>query len=267
MTAHAQSADHSILATLLALDRSSVWDFDGGVTLGFDAGHPQGMVLVDGTWWISTVDIPAKAGWLLAVDAGGRLLDRWPCGEGSRYHPGGIHGDANGLWLAVAEYRPHSSTDVFHCVPGRAPVHRFHHGDHLGAIAAAGDGPLVAWTWGSRELLRLDTDGPVVARRRNPSHFVDYQDLHVLSTGHAVCSGIGTRLSKGGRRLGGLGVLRLEDLTWETEVPFPGYSPTTDLAATANPLHLEVVDGRLRLHLLPDGGAGTILTWSIPITG
>lgn len=257
------TADHTILATLLGLDRSSVWRFDGGLTLGFDAGHPQGMVLIDGTWWISTVDIPGRAGWLLAVDTEGRLKDRWSCGDGDRYHPGGVHGNAAGVWLAVAEYRPHSTTEVFHCVPGEAPVPRFHYGDHLGALAPAGDGSLATWTWGSRKLLRLDIEGHVVARRRNPSHFVDYQDLHVLGTGHAVCSGIGRPLSRGRRRLGGLGVLRLDDLTWETEVPFTGYSPTTDLVATANPLHLDVVDGRLRVHLLPDGGAGTILTWSI----
>lgn len=256
--------DETILATLLALDSTGGWDFDGGISLGFDAGHPQGMVLVDDTWWISSVDIPAQCGWLMAVDGAGRLLERWPCGDTVRYHPGGTDCADGGLWLAAAEYRPDSTTDVYHCALGATPEKRFRYPDHLGAIAPAGDGSLVAWTWGSRDLLRLDTSGTVLDRRVNPSHYVDYQDLQVLSTGHAVCSGIGRSLSRGGRRLGGLGVLRLEDLTWAIELPFRSYSPVTDLVATANPLYLDVVAGRVRVHLLPDERDGTILTWSIP---
>lgn len=256
--------DATILATLSALDRSSPWALDGGVHLGFDAGHPQGMVRVDGTWWISTVDLATRTGWLVAADGEGRRIGRWPCGDAVRYHPGGTDLSGGAMWLAAAEYRPGSTTDVYRCTPGDAPELWFRHPDHLGAIAAAGDGTLVAWTWGSRDLLRLDPSGAVLDRRENPSHFVDYQDLQVLVSGHAVCSGIGGSLRPGGRLLGGLGVLRLDDLRWVTEVPFPGYSPATGLVATANPLHLEVVDGRLRLHLLPDGGDGTIFTWSTP---
>ncbi len=144
--------------------------------------------------------------------------------------------------------------------------HRFRHPDHLGAIAATDDGSLLAWTWGSRALLRLDIGGAVLARRVNPSHFVDHQDLHVLGTGHVVCSGVGRALVRNGRKLGGFGVLRLADLAWEVEVPFPGYSKATEQVATYNPMHLDVANGRLRVHLLPDEGeAGAILTWSTPL--
>ncbi len=258
--------DHAILATLLSLDRATRWSLDGGVRLRFDAWHPQGMTLVDGTLWITTVDLGTLTGWLVAADADGGLLDRWPCGDATRFHPGGTDRDVDGtLWLAAAEYRPTSSTDVFRRPPGGEAERCFGHPDHLGAIAPAGDGSLVAWTWGSRELLRLDTAGAVVARRVNPSHFVDYQDLHVLTTGHAVCTGVGRALMRGGRKLGGVGVLRLADLTWEAEVPFPGYSPVTDMVGTYNPMHVDVVDGRLRLHLLPDQADGTIFTWSVPL--
>lgn len=261
-------ADEAILATLLSLDRSVRWTLDGGVQLGFDALHPQGMVLVDDTWWISTVDLAAGAGWLLAADRDGALVGRWSCGVADRHHPGGIDVDVDeSLWLAVAEYRPASTTDVYHLLPGGVAEHRFRHADHLGAIAAVGDGSLVAWTWGSRELLRFDTAGNVLVRRINPSHFVDHQDLHVLGTGHAVCSGVGRSLGGGGRKLGGIGVLRLDDLTWELELPFPGYSPATDQVATYNPMHLDVAEGRLRIHLLPDQGDGTIYAWSVPLAG
>lgn len=259
-------ADQAILATLLSLDRTTRWTLDGGVRLGFDALHPQGMTLVDGTWWITTVDLATQTGWLLAADRAGVLLDRWPCGDEARFHPGGTDSDVDGsLWLAAAEYRPHSTTEVFHRLPDGGSEHRFSHPDHLGAIAPAGNGTLVAWTWGSRRLLRFDRSGTLLEQRVNPSHFVDHQDLHVLRTGHAVCTGVGRALTRGGRKLGGIGVLRLADLVWEVEVPFPGYSPDTDQVGTYNPMHVDVEDGRLRLHLLPDQGQARIFTWSIPL--
>ena len=72
-------------------------------------------------------------------------------------------------------------------------------------------------------------------------------------------------LERGGRKLGGIGVLRLEDLTWVAELPFPGYSPATGQVGTYNPMHLDVTDGRLRLHLLPDQDRAAIFTWSTPV--
>ena len=224
------------------------------------------MVRHEGTWWITSVDLRSSTGWLLAADPAGALLGRWPCGDRERFHPGGLDGATDGsLWLAVAEYRPASTTDVYQQLPGAPADHRFRHPDHLGAIAAVGDGSLVAWTWGSRELLLLAPDGTVLLRRDNPSHFVDHQDLHVLRTGHAVCTGVGRSLERGGRKLGGIGVLRLADLAWVAELPFPGYSPATGQVGTYNPMHLDVVDGHLRLHLLPDEGRAAIYTWSTPL--
>ena len=259
-------ADEAVLTTLLSMDRTDRWTLDGALQLGFDAGHPQGMVLLDGTWWITSVDLPSSTGWLIAGDVDGALVGRWPCGDTHRFHPGGTDSGADGsLWLAAAEYRPASTTDVYQQVPGDVAEHRFRHPDHLGAIAPVGDGSLVTWTWGSRELLRLAADGTVLVRRTNPSHYVDHQDLHVLTTGHAVCTGVGRALERGGRKLGGIGVLRLEDLAWVAELPFPGYSPVTGQVGTYNPMHLDVTDGRLRVHLLPDQDRAAIFTWSTPL--
>ncbi len=259
-------ADEAVLATLVSIDRTHRWTLDGALQLGFDAGHPQGMVLLDGTWWITTVDLGSSTGWLLAAGTDGALLGRWPCGDSERFHPGGTDAGADGsLWLAAAEYRPASTTDVYRQLPGDPAEHRFRHPDHLGAIAPVGDGSLVAWTWGSAELLRLTADGEVLVRRRNPSHYVDHQDLHVLTTGHAVCTGVGRALERGGRKLGGIGVLRLEDLAWVAELPFPGYSPVTGQVGTYNPMHLDVAAGRLQLHLLPDQDRAPIFTWSTPL--
>jgi hypothetical protein len=256
--------DAAVLSTLLRLTASDRWRDDGALELAFDVHHPQGLVAHDGRWLISTVDIPQTQGWLLVADAQGRLVERIPCGDATRYHPGGIGADGAGVWVAAAEYRPGSTTTVAHLASGAPPEVRFEHPDHLGAVARHGD-ELVAWTWGSRQLLRLGLSGEVLQRRRNPSHFVDYQDLHVLATGHAVCSGVGRALVKGEHRIGGIGVLRLDDLTWEAELPLAAYSPASGLPVTYNAMHLDVADGRVRLHLLPDSGRGSIFTYSTPL--
>ena len=256
--------DEAVLATLLALTAADRWRDDGALELHFDVHHPQGIVGHDGRWLISTVDVAGGQGWLLVADEAGRLLERVACGDGERFHPGGIGADETGVWLAAAEYRPSSTATVSHLAHGATPDIRFRHPDHLGAIARHGD-ELVAWTWGSRQLLRLDLAGEVLQRRRNPSHFVDYQDLHVLGTGHAVCSGVGRAMVRGEHRIGGLGVLRLDDLTWELEVPMAAFSPASALPVTYNAMHLEVSDDRLRLHLLPDTGTASILRYSIPL--
>jgi hypothetical protein len=234
----ATDEDSAVLATLLALTAADRWRDDGALELRFDVHHPQGIVRHDGRWLISTVDVAQGQGWLLVADGDGRLVERVPCGDGDRFHPGGIGADAGGVWLAAAEYRPSSTTTVSHVAHGSTPEVHFRHPDHLGAIARHGD-ELIAWTWGSRELLRLDLAGNVLQRRRNPSHFVDYQDLHVLGTGHAVCSGVGRAMVRGEHRIGGLGVLRLDDLTWEAEVPMAAFSrraaspsPTTPCTST-----------------------------------
>src|SRR3954468_15432248 len=99
-------ADALIDATIAAATRETPWELVDEVPLRFDAFHPQGMVRVDGTWWLSTVDIGARRGLLMAADGEGRFIMQLPVGDRERYHPGGIDFDGAALWVAAAEYRP-----------------------------------------------------------------------------------------------------------------------------------------------------------------
>lgn len=257
-----------LASAVLGLDRRSRWELVGARSLRFDAHHPQGMTRLAGHWWITTVDVDARQGWVLVVDDDGALVERIAVGDGDRYHPGGTDSDGTALWVACAEYRPHSSTSVLRLAPGSPPEPVFEVDDHVGAIARAGpDGDLVGWTWGSRRFLRWRVDGTAVTSRPNPGGFVDHQDGQWIGAGRVLCGGVGgLRLPSGPAPVGGLALLRVDDLVVEHEVPFPGYSPSGRVG-THNPLWAEATDAHLLLHLLPDDGVGTIFTWATPLTG
>lgn len=259
--------DAAMATTIGALTRRTAWEQCGETSLQFDAHHPQGMVRVGALWWVSTVDIDNRRGAVLAVDANGTLVDRVDVGDGVRFHPGGLDFDGEALWVAAAEYRPTSSAAIVRLVPGESPEHVFDVADHVGAIARCGpDGDLVGWSWGSRVLYRWSVDGTLVASALNPSFFVDFQDLQWLGTGHFVCGGVSSLEFPGGRRqLGGIALLDAETLCVKREVPFPHHSTVTGRAATANPLFVEVVDGALVAHVLPDDGFGTIVSYRSPL--
>ena len=262
--------------TLLRIDRTTPWTLVETLPLTFDVRHPQGMVRIDGVWWVSTVDIADRSGWVLAVDGlSGALLDRIPVGDETRFHPGGMDFDGAALWVACAEYRPRSSATIARLVPGeRTADVAFAVDDHVGAVVRLGvGGDLVGWTWGSRHFKRWRLDGTEVLDVRNPGHFVDHQDGQWLGTGGVpglggsdsdlvLCGGVG---SVGGSPLGGLGVLHGDGLTMAREVPFGERSPSTGRAATQNPIFAEVVGTDVVVHLLPDDGeAGAILSYATP---
>jgi hypothetical protein len=255
----------TLVDTFLRIDRSTTWTLVETLPLTFDVRHPQGMVRIDGVWWISTVDTADRSGWVLAVDGlSGALLDRIPVGDETRFHPGGMDFDGVALWVACAEYRPHSTATIARLVPGeRTAEVAFAVEDHVGGVVRLGvGGDLVGRTWGSRHFKRWRLDGTELLDVRNPGHFVDHQDGQWLGDDLVLCGGVGA----GG--LGGVGVLRGEELVMAREVPFAERSPTTGRAATQNPIFAESVDGDVVVHLLPDDGeAAAVLSYATPARG
>jgi hypothetical protein len=225
-------------------------------------------VRIESAWWISTVDITTTSGWLLKVGGDGELLDRVAVGDDVRFHPGGMGFDGRSLWVASSEYRPRSSAVIERIdLADDGSIHRetaFAVDDHIGGVVRVGPaGDLLGWTWGSRRFRRWTIDGELVAEVRHPSHFVDYQDGQWIGDDLAVCGGVATvEVSQGKVSLGGLGVVRAGDLAVVMETPFPGYSAATGRAATQNPIHVEVSNGDLVVHLLPDDGHGRILSFA-----
>ena len=149
------------------------------------------MARVGSIWWISTVDVSARRGLVLAVDGSGELVEQIPIGDHQRYHPGGIDFDGAAFWMPCAEYRPDSRQPCIDCNPAGPPRQPFEVDDHVGAMARCGtDGDLVGWSWGSRRFYRWSVDGRLDAVRVNPAFFVDHQDCQWLDSGHLLCGGV-----------------------------------------------------------------------------
>jgi hypothetical protein len=261
--------DAAVAATISSLNRATTWQVIDELPLKFDSHHPQGMARIGSTWWISTVDIGARRGLVMAVDEHGELIEEVPIGDSLHYHPGGMDFDGSDLWIPCAEYRPDSTTTVYRMQPGETPQHAFDVDDHVGALARCGpQGDIVGWSWGSRHFYRWTVDGHLRAARVNPAFFVDHQDCQWLDSGHLLCGGVAeVGLASGPGWLGGLGLLDVDELVMEREVPFPIYSSTTGRVGTHNPLWAEVCGDQMILHLLPDDGMSTIVSYATPIVG
>ena len=186
----------------------------------FDTQHPQGMVKIGDTLYISSVEIttPTKrfaqpqgdydrdtgtgVGHLYKVDMNGKLITDLKLGEGSIYHPGGIDYDGRYIWVAVAEYRPNSRSIVYRVDPATMTATEvFRYGDHIGGIVHnTDDRTLHGVSWGSRRFYRWTLDGagrvgnadvaPAKLRVMNPAHYIDYQDCKYLGRREMLCSGL-----------------------------------------------------------------------------
>ena len=257
------------VATIASLTRATQWRLISELPMKCDAHHPQGMTKIGSTWWISTVDVEARHGYVLVVDSDGDLLERVPVGDDQRYHPGGMDFDGVACWIPAAEYRPDSTTTVYRLEPGGVPVRAFDVNDHVGALARCGNGgDLVGWSWGSRRFFRWSAEGDLRASRPNPAFFVDYQDCQWFDGGHLLCGGVAdVGLSSGRGWLGGIALLDTNSLRIERAVPFPEYSSATGRVGTHNPIWAEVNGNDLIIHLLPDDGRSAILSYSTPLVG
>lgn len=269
MLCHPTRTDAAISATVASMHRTTTWTLVDELPLRFDSHHPQGMARIGSTWWISTVDIHARRGLVMVVDDGGDVVEQVPIGDSVRYHPGGMDFDGASLWIPCAEYRPDSTTSVYRLQPGERPQLVFELDDHVGALARCGpEGDLVGWSWGSRNFYRWTIDGHLRAARVNPAFFVDHQDCQWLDSGHLLCGGVAeVGLASGPGWLGGLGLLDIDELVMQREVPFPIYSSVTSRVATHNPIWAEVRGDDLIVHLLPDDGRSTILSYATPVFG
>jgi hypothetical protein len=257
----------AVAETIASMTRATTWQLVDELPVRFDLRHPQGMARIGATWWISTVDVEARRGLVMAVDGAGSLVDQIPIGDDRHYHPGGMDFDGIALWIPCAQYRPDSTTTVYRLQPGAPPEAAFDVDDHVGAIArCGGDGDLVGWSWGSRRFYRWTVGGHLRAARVNPAFFVDHQDCQWLDSGHLLCGGVAeVGLSSGPGWLGGLGLLDVDDLVMQREVPFPVYSPTSGRVATHNPVWSEIRGDHLIVHLLPDDGMGVIQSYATPL--
>lgn len=157
--------------------------------------HTQGMKIAGDALFVSCVDKERhrarlyRFAWPEPASAPAKAADLT---EGNRYHPSGLDRAGDCLWVAVAEYRPRSSSRVLCLDPeSLEPRSSFEVQDHIGALAAPGD-RLVGFNWDAREIYLWDSSGRELDRGESPSKAA-YQDCKALDAKTIVCSGIKSR--------------------------------------------------------------------------
>jgi hypothetical protein len=263
------------------------------IPINFKTHHPQGMVKIGDTFFVSSVEItvPTKrfpepkdgydrdtgqgTGHLFKIDAKGNLLGSVKLGEGAMYHPGGIDYDGRHIWVPVAEYRPNSRAIIYRVDPqAMTATEVFRFGDHIGGIVHnTDDKTLHGVSWGSRRFYKwtLGGDGkvtnadtpPETLRVPNRAHYIDYQDCHYLGGRRMLCSGLNNyRLVADGPvfPLGGLEIVDLRTDQAVYQVPVELWSPSGK-PMTQNPFWVEATESGLRAYFMPDDDNSTLFVY------
>jgi hypothetical protein len=286
----------SIVAERVAkLTRASSWTPVASVRIRFRTFHPQGMVKIGETLFVSSVEVtvptrrlPEPAGGhdrdtgegighLFKIDMAGTLIADLRLGDGPIYHPGGIDYDGKYIWIPVAEYRPDSRSMVYRVEPGAMKAtEMFRFADHIGAIVHnTDDNTLHGVSWGSRRFYRwtLESGGSVTNARTppdrlrtlNPSHYLDYQDCKYVGGRRMLCTGV-TEMRQAPDaplfRLGGIDLVNLEDGRPLHQVPVLLWT-AGGLDMTHNPVWIEPGAIGLRAYFLPEDDASTLYIYDV----
>ena len=279
----AAPGSRSVLADrVTALTRNSVWKLVASVPVRFRTFHPQGMVKIGETFFVSSVEVRNRntgdgTGHLFRIDSTGQLLTDLKLGEGPIYHPGGIDYDGQSIWVPVAEYRPDSHSIIYRVDPKTmkaTEVLRF--ADHIGAIVHnTDDDTLHGVSWGSRRFYRwtLGRDGritngntpPERLRTFNTSYYLDYQDCKYAGARRMLCTGVTEMRQPSANsafRLGGIDLVDLRDGRPVHQVPVLLWT-ASGLDMTHNPVWLEPADTGVRGYFMPEDDTSTIYVYDV----
>ena len=282
---------------VMKLTREASWKPVGSIPVGFPTYHPQGMVKIGESFYVSSVetrvptirfpkpidgydrDTGQGIGHLFKIDKAGKLLVDLPLGEGTMYHPGGIDYDGSNIWVPVAEYRPNSRSIIYRVDPEHMQVTEvFRFPDHIGAIVHnLDDDTLHGVSWGSRRFYRwsLGKDGKVTNAdgprdklwTLNSSHYVDYQDCKYAGQRRMLCTGvteIRPRPDTMPFRLGGLDLIDLTDGRPLHQVPVLLWT-AAGLDMTHNPAWIESTATGLRGYFMPEDNRSTIYVYDVDV--
>jgi len=285
----------TIAERVTKLTRGSSWKRVASVRISFRTYHPQGMVKIGRTLFVSSVEVkvPTKllprpvgdydwdagdgVGHLFKIDMAGNLIADLRLGEGTIYHPGGIDYDGKHVWVSVAEYRPNSRSIVYRVDPeAMKATEMFRFADHIGAIIHnTDDNTLHGVSWGSRRFYRwtLGNDGrvtnadvpPETLRTLNTSHYLDYQDCKYVGDRLMVCTGVAEmrqRPDVAPFRLGGIDLVNLEDGRPVHQVPVLLWT-AGGMDMTHNPVWIEPSATGLRGYFMPEDDKSTLYIYDV----
>jgi len=279
--AAASTDTRSIVAERVTrLARTSSWKRVASLPIAFRTFHPQGMVKIGDTIFVSSVEVKDRAagegvGHLFKIDKAGKLVVDLRLGEQAIYHPGGIDYDGTNIWVPVAEYRPDSHAIVYRVNPATMKATEILRvADHIGAIVHnTDDHTLHGVSWGSRRFYRwtLGPDARVtngqsdVVRTLNPSHYLDYQDCKYVGGRRMLCTGVTEmRQTPNGPpfRLGGIDLVDLADGRPRHQVPVPLWTDS-GLDMTHNPVWIEPSAAGLRGYFMPEDDSSTLYIYEV----
>jgi hypothetical protein len=269
----AQPDPRSIVADrVMTLTRASTWTLVASVPIAFRTFHPQGMVKIGETLFVSSVEVIDRdagkgVGHLFKIDKAGNRLADLRLGEGAIYHPGGIDYDGKEIWVPVAEYRPDSRSILYRVDPGTMTAKEvFRVPDHIGAIVHnTDDDTLHGISWGSRRFYRWTTGGVARGVALNTSHYIDYQDCKYAGSRRMLCTGV-TEMRQAAEavpfRLGGIDLISLEDGRPLHQVPVPLWT-SGGLDMTHNPVWIEPGAAGLRAYFMPEDDRSTLYIYDV----
>ncbi len=294
----AAEPDRNVLAERVTkLSRGTQWKPVEKVPVNFLTHHPQGMVKIGDTLFVSSVEIkePTKrfpqpvdgydrdtgagVGHLFKMDLKGNLIADITLGEGTIYHPGGIDYDGRYIWVPVAEYRPNSKSIVYRVDPETMKAEEmFRFADHVGGVVHDTDSKaLHGVSWGSRRFYRwaLDENGkptnanetPEKLRTLNTSHYLDYQDCKYAGSQRMLCSGVTEMRVKPDAapfRLGGLDLVNLADGRPIFQTPVLLWADS-GMDMTHNPVWMENSDAGIRGYFMPEDDKSTLYIYEAEV--
>lgn len=293
-----QAGDRTLVGDRVQrLTRESAWKLTQTIPVRFTTFHPQGMVKVRDTLYVSSVEVKVRTkrhpqlidgydrdtgegiGHLFKIDMNGNLRSDLMLGEGAIYHPGGIDYDGRHLWVPVAEYRPNSRSIIYRVDPDTMKATEvFRFADHIGALVYnTDDDTLHGVSWGSRRFYRWTlgpggrlinaTMTPEALRKSNPSHYVDYQDCKFAGRRRMLCTGV-TEIRQAATgepfRLGGMDLIDLGDGRPLHQVPVLLWT-TSGMDMTHNPSWFAATATGLRAYFMPEDDRSTVYVYDLSI--
>lgn len=216
------------------------------VALKGDLKHVQGIEVDGSSLWVTSVDKEAKKGWLHEFDlATGEVRRKLDLTKGDQFHPGGLQGDKDSLWIPVAEYRRNGTSTIQQIDKKTLKVRTsLLVDDHIGAIAIVDD-QLLGANWDAKQIIDLRT-----GKRRDNPNGTSYQDMK-SANGFLIGSGL----------LNGSGAIDWVDVkTLELKKRYTVGKTDRGVVYT----HEGMAIRDRKLYLLPEDGPSRLFIFDLP---
>ena len=279
------------VAKALMSTNPNEWQLVESIDLKFDTYHPQGMLKVDDTFYITTVKVErrprytrqgkqvsvmdegAGKGYLMQFDAGGNLLKCIELCEGTIFHPGGMGFDGRYIWVPITKYYPYSRSLIVRVDVRSHQVEKVCYvDDSIGAIIHDTDNNiLVGANWDADEFLTWQLDSALevkdaeltAAERRhaNTAKHLAIQDSKYIGSGKMV--GFGLKNGPKGR-VGGFDVIDTRTFEKLRSADIELRTPRKSIVS-GNPSTIEIVGDKMRLYFAPEDNKTTLYIYQTQI--